>query len=116
VAVVFSTMVILNAIGGALFLIMPLKWRGAGRRPMLGLSAWPCCSTPSSKAWAGTMIALRALFICFLGTLCASAGNIIAAGNLRRGLTVLTCNSWGMFYGAASRSTWRRCCSADPIG
>ncbi len=27
---------------------------------------------------------------------------MIAAGNLRRGLPVLTCNSWGMFYGAAT--------------
>ena len=46
------------------------------------------------------MARLRALGLCFIGTLCASIGNMIAVGSIRRGLPVLTCNSWGMVYGA----------------
>jgi drug/metabolite transporter (DMT)-like permease len=101
VAVVFSTMVILNAIGGALFLDQPL--RGvvlAGG--LLGLVGMTVLFYPELGTLGWKDDRLRALGACFLGTLCASAGNIIAAGNLRRGLTVLTCNSWGMFYGAAT--------------
>jgi drug/metabolite transporter (DMT)-like permease len=101
IAVMFSTMVILNALGGALFLDMPL-------RPvvliggLLGLGGMAVLFLPEleSLTWADSR--LRALLLCFLGTVCASAGNILAAGNLRRGLPVLTCNSWGMFYGATT--------------
>ncbi|GAB5415100.1 MAG: EamA family transporter [Congregibacter sp.] len=101
VAVMFSTMVILNAFGGALFLNVPL-------RPMvlvggvLGLSGMSALFLPELETlqWADPRV--RALLICFLGTLCASAGNMIAAGSLRRGLPVLTCNSWGMFYGSVT--------------
>jgi drug/metabolite transporter (DMT)-like permease len=101
VAVMFSTMVILNALGGALFLGVPL------RPPvlvggLLGLLGMGSLFLPelSVLSWADPR--LRAMAICFLGTVCASAGNMIAAGSLRRGLPVLTCNSWGMFYGAAT--------------
>lgn len=101
VAVMFSTMVILNAFGGAMFLNAPL-------RPMvlfggaLGLVGMSALFLPEleSLEWADPR--MRALFICFLGTVCASAGNMIAAGSLRRGLPVLTCNSWGMFYGSVT--------------
>jgi drug/metabolite transporter (DMT)-like permease len=99
VAVVFSTMVILNALGGALFLGVPLRWTvlvgGA-----LGLCGMGLLFLPELETFGWQDARLRALAICFLGTVCASAGNMIAAGNLRRGLPVLTCNSWGMFYGS----------------
>jgi drug/metabolite transporter (DMT)-like permease len=101
IAVMFSTMVILNALGGAMFLDMPL-------RPMvlvgglLGLCGMAVLFLPELETLGWADPRLRALLLCFVGTVCASAGNMIAAGNLRRGLPVLTCNSWGMFYGAAT--------------
>jgi drug/metabolite transporter (DMT)-like permease len=101
VAVVFSTMVVLNAIGGALFLKMPIKplvFVGG----MLGMLGMAVLFFPEFESLSWSDSRLRGLFICFLGTVCASAGNMIAAGSLRRGLPVLTCNSWGMFYGCVT--------------
>jgi drug/metabolite transporter (DMT)-like permease len=99
IAVTFSTMVILNALGGALFLDQPLKGAvlaGGG----LGIAGMAALFYPELESLGWSDPRLRALLICFLGTLCASTGNIMASGNLRRGLTVLTCNTWGMIYGA----------------
>jgi len=101
VAVVFSTMVILNALGGAVFLGAPL--RGAVvLGGLLGLVGMATLFYPEFGALRPEDPRWRALGICFLGTLCASAGNLMASGNLGRGLTVLTCNTWGMFYGAGT--------------
>jgi drug/metabolite transporter (DMT)-like permease len=99
VAVVFSSMVVLNAIGGALFLgdrLRPAVLLG-GAIGMLGMGLlfWP---ELESLSWEDER--LRGLLVCLLGTLCASAGNMVAAGNIRRGLPVLACNCWGMIYGA----------------
>ncbi|MFK7828201.1 MAG: DMT family transporter [Congregibacter sp.] len=98
VAVMFSTIVILNALGSAVFLGMPLK-------PMVmlgglvGLIGMGALFLPELETLEWNDPRFRALILCFLGTICASAGNMIAAGNALRGLPVLTCNSWGMFYG-----------------
>jgi len=101
VAVVFSTMVILNALGGALFLGAPLQG-GVVLGGCLGLVGMGGLFLPELANLGWSESSLRALGWCFLGTLCASGGNMIAAGSLRRGLPVLTCNSWGMIYGAAT--------------
>lgn len=101
VAVVFSTMVVLNALGGALFMGAPLRWQviAGGILGLLGMGGL------FMRELDGLSLhdpRLGALGICFLGTLCASAGNLLAVGNLRAGLPVLTCNSWGMFYGCVT--------------
>ncbi|WP_439101198.1 DMT family transporter [Congregibacter sp.] len=101
IAVIFSTMVALNALGGALFLNMPL------RAPvvvggLLGLLGMAALFYPELETLSWSDPRLQALLLCFLGTLCASAGNLVAAGSLRRGLPVLTCNTWGMFYGGCT--------------
>lgn len=98
VAVVFSTMVVLNALGGALFMGMPL------RAPVLlggalGLLGMAGLFLPELGSLSVGDPRLQGLVTCFLGTICASAGNMLAAVSIRRGLPVLTCNSWGMFYG-----------------
>lgn len=101
IAVVFSTMVALNALGGAVFLQMPLR-APVVLGGLLGLLGMAVLFYPEldSLSWADKR--LQALLVCFLGTICASAGNIIAAGNHRRQIPVLTTNSWGMFYGGAT--------------
>ena len=99
IAVVFSTMVVLNALGGALFQGAPLRPAVIGGG-VLGLFGMGALFYPELESLGWSDPRLRSVALCFIGTLCASAGNLIAAGNLRRGLTVLTCNSWGMAYGA----------------
>lgn len=99
IAVVFSTMVVLNALGGALFLGNLLHGTVLAGGA-IGLFGMGVLFYPELRELSLADPRIRALGLCFLGTLCASAGNLLAAGNLRRGLTVLTCNSWGMTYGA----------------
>lgn len=101
VAVTFSTMVILNALGAAMFLGVPLR-PAVVAGGLLGLLGMGALFLPELGSLSWSDPRLRALCICFLGTTCASAGNMIAAGSLKRGLPVLTCNSWGMFYGAVT--------------
>lgn len=99
VAVVFSSMVVLNALGGAIFYREPLR-AGVLLGGALGMVGMALLFLPELETLSLEDDRLRALFICFLGTICASGGNMVAAGNVRRGLPVLACNCWGMFYGA----------------
>ncbi|MFN2287076.1 MAG: DMT family transporter [Chromatocurvus sp.] len=97
IAVVFSTMVILNIINGALFMRVPVS-PAVVVGAILGLAGMACVFLPELRAVDFSPTAVRALLLCGLGTLCASAGNIIAVRNHRHQLPVLSCNVWGMFY------------------
>lgn len=101
IAVVFSTMVVLNALGGALFLGMPLSPAvivgGA-----LGLVGMVGLFLPEFQRVSDTAPPWPAIAWCFAGTVCASAGNLLAARSLRRGLPVLAGNGWGMACGATA--------------
>lgn len=101
VAVVFSTMVILNMVNGALFLRLPVSPMVAvgGAVGLLGMTA---LFLPELKAFSLSDSSFRALLLCVGGTFCASLGNIFAARNTRAGNSVLVCNAWGMFYGACA--------------
>ncbi len=101
VAVIFSTMVVLNALGGAVFLGAPLR-PAVLLGGFIGLLGMAGLFLPEFETLSLGDSRLRAVGICFMGTLCASAGNMIAATNLRKGLPVLTCNSWGMIYGCGT--------------
>lgn len=99
VAVVFSTMVILNMINGALFLGLrasPAVAAGGA----VGLVGMVGVFLPELRALDLSDANFRALLWCLAGTCSASLGNIIAARNHREGLPVLSCNAWGMLYGA----------------
>lgn len=99
-AVIFSTILILNMINGAIFLKAPFDPKvivgGA-----LGLCGILLVFKPEltdfrwqGDAFLGIMLSLGA-------TLLASFGNIISARNQKHGLPVMQTNAWGMAYGAA---------------
>lgn len=101
VAVVFSTMVILNMAGGALFLGIPAN-RMVAVGGAVGLAGMGLLFLPELEAFSLADDSFRALLLCFAGTCCASLGNLFAARNTRAGLPVLVANAWGMFYGATA--------------
>lgn len=101
IAVIFSTMVALNALGGAVFLKMPLRLPVVVGG-LLGLVGMAALFYPELETLNWSDPRLQAVVLCFLGTVCASAGNLVAAGSIRQGLPVLTCNTWGMIYGGCT--------------
>ncbi len=101
VAVVFSTMVILNMVNGALFLGLPISTMVA-LGSALGLLGMGLLFLPELEGFSLSDTGFRSLLLCLGGTLCASLGNIVAARNIRAGLPVVVTNTWGMFYGSAA--------------
>ena len=101
VAVVFSTIVILNIVNSSLFLGQAMSGRvvlGAALG-MLGMAAlfWPELHGIDVRD-----AVVRALLMCLGGTVLASLGNMVAVRNQRAGIPVLVCNGWGMLYGATT--------------
>lgn len=101
VAVVFSLVVFLNALG---------------MRICFGLPIRPIAIVAAMLALAGVALIfgrdlltvsvggdeLRGLLIALAAALAASLGNMVATRNHRRGMPVLQLNAWSMLYGALS--------------
>ena len=100
VAVIFSTIVVMNIINGAIFLKSPVRLRvvtGAGIG-LIGICLvfWPELSGFSliGSGFRGLLLGLSATFL-------ASLGNILSARNQKNRLPVIQTNAYGMAYGAA---------------
>lgn len=94
VAVTFSTIVIMNIAGGAVFLgqrVGATTVAGAA----IGIFGLVLVFAPELSRF-GTL----GIGLCVLGTALASAGNLVSAWNQRRGIPVVQANAWGMGYGA----------------
>jgi drug/metabolite transporter (DMT)-like permease len=99
VALLFSTVILMNIINSAIFLGKSVNARvivGA----MFGITGiaavfWSELSTVESNAqsWHG-------LWLCLIATFFASIGNILSARNQKNKLPVMQTNAWGMAYGA----------------
>lgn len=99
VAVVFSTMVVMNMINGALFLRTPWNVRvmlGA----VLGLAGIGLVFWPELAAFSLNDQGFYGLTISLAATLSASLGNIASARNQKFRLPVIQTNAIGMGYGA----------------
>jgi len=98
-AVVFSMTVVLNIINGRLFL-----GRRATPRTLvaaaLGLGGVIALFWPEVEHLSLADEGARGLLLSLAGTLCFSLGNMASARAQLRGLPVLSCNAWGMTYGA----------------
>lgn len=99
VALVFSTIVLMNVFIGALLLGTPLEGRVLGGA-VLGLAGIALVFWPELRSLTLGDQGLSGLLICLLATLLASVGNILSARNQRHRLPVLQTNAFGMGYGA----------------
>ncbi len=99
VAVVFSTLVFMNILVGALLLgdrIRPKVILGAA----IGLTGIGLVFLPELNAFDFGDNGFLGLVLALAGTLSASVGNITSARNQRHGLPVFQTNAYGMGYGA----------------
>jgi drug/metabolite transporter (DMT)-like permease len=99
VALLFSTVILMNIVNGALFMhtrVRPRVILGA-TVGIAGIAAifWSEVSGVGDNAdtWRG-------LWMCLLATYFASIGNIVSARNQKNDIPVIQTNAWGMTYGA----------------
>lgn len=99
VALLFSTVILMNIVNGAIFMRTRVSRRvlfGAALG-IVGIAAifWSEVSGVENNAdtWRG-------LWMCLIATWSASIGNIISARNQQNQIPVVQTNAWGMAYGA----------------
>ena len=99
VAIIFSLIIVLNVLFGAIFLGNPVRLRmmiGAGLG-LLGLAFvfWPELTSLSLSSQK-----IVGMIMAFIATISASLGNVVSARNQRNDLPVIQTNAYGMLYGA----------------
>jgi len=98
-AVIFSTVMVMNVVNGALFLKSPIDMKvvtgGA-----LGLVGIGLVFRPELSSFHLGDSGAKGLLFCFAATYLASIGNILSARNQAHGLPVVQTNAFGMMYGA----------------
>jgi len=98
-AVVFSMTVVLNILNGRLLL-----GRRAAPRTLaaaaLGVAGIAALFWPEVERFDLDDSGTLGLLLSLAGTCCFSLGNIASARAQQQGLPVLSCNAWGMAYGA----------------
>lgn len=99
IAVIFSTIVLMNIANNALFFGKPID-RSVLVGALMGLAGisfvfWPELS--GLESGSGT---LNGILLSLLGTYFASLGNVISARNQRHGLPVVQTMAFGMAYGS----------------
>jgi drug/metabolite transporter (DMT)-like permease len=100
VALMFSTVILMNIVNGALFI---------GARVSLRVILGACFGIAGIAAIFWSELGLvennaatwRGLWMCLIATWFASIGNIISARNQSLGIPVVQSNAWGMAYGAS---------------
>ena len=99
VAIVFSTIIIMNVLLGALFLGNPIRPRvlAGGLLGVAGLALVFSREIAGFDSSGGRGLGLA---LSFVAVLSASIGNIVAARNQRAGLPIVQTNALGMAYGA----------------
>lgn len=99
-AVIFSTMLLMNMVNGAIFLRAPidLKVVAGGSLGLLGIGL---VFRPEITSFTLENHGLRGVLLCLAATFLASLGNIISARNQKSGLPIVQTNAYGMAYGAA---------------
>lgn len=100
VAVVFSTIVFMNIMNGALLFSTPVRGRVVAGAS-LGLVGITLVFWPELAGFEVSSAGFRSIGLSIVATWVASLGNMAALRNQRRGLPVVESNAFGMAYGAA---------------
>lgn len=98
-AVIFSTILLMNMVNGALFLKTPLDIRVIAGG-VFGLSGIIMVFKPEVTSFSINSASIQAIMLCVLATYLASLGNILSARNQKHKLPVVQTNGFGMAYGA----------------
>ncbi len=99
IAVIFSTIVLMNIMNSMLFLAKPaslITIVGA----LLGLAGIALIFAPELSSFQSSSNSLTGIVFSLLGTFVASLGNIVSARNQRQHIPVIQTNAFGMAYGA----------------
>ncbi|MGH6954385.1 MAG: DMT family transporter [Alphaproteobacteria bacterium] len=97
-AVVFSTLLWMNVLNGALFLSIPVSGRVLAGG-VLGLAGMALLFWPELEGLAQSSGSALGMAVGLVATYIGSLGNILSARNQKRGLPVLESNALGTLYG-----------------
>jgi len=100
VAVVFSIVVFMNALGMRLFYSMPIR-PATIMAAIVGVAGVALVFWPQLQRFESSSGQFRGLALAVAATAVASLGNMVAMHIHRRQLPVLQINAWSMLYGAA---------------
>lgn len=98
-AVIFSTILLMNMVNGALFLRSPIDLKVVAGGA-LGLGGIMLVFRPEISSFSLDNHGFRGILLCGLATFLASLGNILSARNQKHGLPIVQTNAYGMAYGA----------------
>lgn len=98
-AVLFSTILVMNIVNGALFLGTPIDGKVVFGGT-LGLIGIVLVFLPEISSFSLDNHGVRGVAMCLLATLFASWGNITSARNQKNRLPIIQSNAYGMGYGA----------------
>jgi drug/metabolite transporter (DMT)-like permease len=99
VAIIFSIIIILNVIFGAIFIHNPIRMRvvlGA----LMGLFGLALVFWPEISSFDLSSERVLGMTLAFIATISASLGNVVSARNQLHKLPVVQTNAYGMLYGA----------------
>ena len=99
VALIFSTIVVMNMMNGSFFLKNRFEFH-MGLGACIGLMGMVLVFWPEISDFETGSENLIAVALALLGTFSASVGNIVSARNQRHGIPVIESNTYGMTYGA----------------
>jgi len=99
VAVLFSTVVFMNALGMRVFFGLPIR-PVTSLAALVGVAGVALLFWPQLAGLSGSNQQLQGVALGLAAAAVASLGNMVATRIHRRGLPVMPINAWSMFYGA----------------
>ena len=98
VALLFSTVILMNIVNGAIFMRQTVKLQvviGA----IFGITGIAAIFWSEVAGVENDVASWKGLLLCLVATFSASLGNILSARNQKNNLPVVQTNAWGMAYG-----------------